>query len=82
MKNIKGIVWKSSKDNEIKMTFADKVTTDDYRILSLFFDSSIVPYEDYWSYMERVFVAVEPPRSARTRPAVAPQTLGPTTRLR
>ena len=39
-------------------------------------------FEDKKKYSEWVFVAVEPPRSARTRPAVAPQTLGPTTRLR
>jgi type II secretory pathway pseudopilin PulG len=39
-------------------------------------------FEDKKKYSEWLFMYVEPPRSARTRPPVAPQAPGRTTRLR
>jgi UDP-N-acetylglucosamine pyrophosphorylase/radical SAM superfamily enzyme YgiQ (UPF0313 family)/uncharacterized protein YjlB len=52
---IDGTIVKFKNNKIVTMPPQPMTTKDDYKVISLFFDSTIVPYEDYWSYMETLY---------------------------
>ncbi|HSV43243.1 MAG TPA: radical SAM protein, partial [Candidatus Bathyarchaeia archaeon] len=52
---IRSIAWRDSNGILRESQLYKRFTNDDYRAVSLYFDTSIVPYERYWEYMKNLF---------------------------
>ncbi len=55
LSEIKSIAWRDSNGTPRESQLYKKFVNDDYRSISLFFDTSIVPYEEYWEHMTNLF---------------------------
>ncbi|MCX5678999.1 MAG: UTP--glucose-1-phosphate uridylyltransferase [Candidatus Omnitrophica bacterium] len=65
-REIKSAIVKLKTGEVIETPPQSMVTKDEYRVMSLFFDSTIVPYEGYWSFMEELYVC----GSAEVKPII------------
>ncbi len=52
---IKGTIVKPQTGAIVSTPPQSPVSKNDYRVISLYFDSTIVPYEDYWRFMEGMY---------------------------
>jgi 3-dehydroquinate synthetase/MoaA/NifB/PqqE/SkfB family radical SAM enzyme/nucleoside-diphosphate-sugar epimerase/radical SAM superfamily enzyme YgiQ (UPF0313 family)/predicted NBD/HSP70 family sugar kinase/adenine/guanine phosphoribosyltransferase-like PRPP-binding protein len=69
LKDIEGLYIRGAEGDVIETLLTHHYSLNSYRALSLFFDTSIVPYEEYWNYMTDILttdkVALDKSRAVR-----------------
>ncbi|MCX5667230.1 MAG: radical SAM protein [Candidatus Omnitrophica bacterium] len=54
MRGIEGLLVRTDRGT-LETPLSGRIECDDYRVISLFSDTSVVPYERYWAYMEGLY---------------------------